>query len=365
MTAVRSRLLFVVLIAGALADAVLLGILWQQRQDVREQRQIVIQLETALRQGRHRAEKIATEQAALDAALAQAQNRAAAAQAATTSPASILSRRIHLLKQMLEASPSQRIPELALLDNKDWIHLAQRAKLDSEEEMLAELSRLRRVARGKFIQQLQAALRAFLDSSGNELPTDLRQLATHLSPPADAAMLDRYTLAQTGRMGDDDGKLILEKSSPDAERDGLISAGLWAWKANPNPAADDNPLDKWMNEVGVEFPGEDVKQAMERFTEAHPDKKPVNFFDLLPHLRQPEQLIASVRPMLAWLQFTMDQFSNLEITEPGGTTPKFDSWTQPPQPGQMNRYLEMPFETESLLRAVKIGPDGRSAELKF
>ena len=106
--------------------------------------------------------------------------------------------RTRQLQQLFALRPEQRIPELSLLTDRDWLSAAMTADLDSAEGQRKALADARSVAKGKFVAQLDAALRRYVPAHQGMLPTDILQLGPEFDSPPDLAMLQRYQMQQTG-----------------------------------------------------------------------------------------------------------------------------------------------------------------------
>jgi hypothetical protein len=72
------------------------------------------------------------------------------------------------------------------------------ADLDSAEGQRKALADARSAAKGKFVAQLDAALRRYVPAHQGMLPTDILQLGPELDSPPDLAMLQRYPIKRTG-----------------------------------------------------------------------------------------------------------------------------------------------------------------------
>jgi hypothetical protein len=58
------------------------------------------------------------------------------------------------IKQALQNSPAQQVPELCLLEEQDWIKAARDAKMGTEQEALKTLSRARTLAKERLIPMM-------------------------------------------------------------------------------------------------------------------------------------------------------------------------------------------------------------------
>ena len=107
--------------------------------------------------------------------------------------------RTRRLQQLFAQRPEQRIPELSLLTDRDWLSAAMTADLSSAEGQRKALGAARSIAKGKFVAELGAALRRYVLANQGMLPADILQLVPVFESPPDLAMLQRYQLQRTGQ----------------------------------------------------------------------------------------------------------------------------------------------------------------------
>ena len=107
--------------------------------------------------------------------------------------------RTRRLQQLFAQRPEQRIPELSLLTDRDWLSAAMTADLDSAEGQRKALGAARSIAKREFMPQLSAALRRYVAANQGMLPTDILQLVPEFESPPDPGMLQRYQMQRTGR----------------------------------------------------------------------------------------------------------------------------------------------------------------------
>jgi len=107
--------------------------------------------------------------------------------------------RTRRLQQLFVQRPEQRIPELGLLTDRDWLSAAMTADLSSAEGQRKALGAARSIAKGKFVAELGAALRRYVLANQGMLPADILQLVPVFESPPDLAMLQRYQLQRTGQ----------------------------------------------------------------------------------------------------------------------------------------------------------------------
>jgi hypothetical protein len=166
---------------------------------------------------------------------AEAQNRAPNNGATAPAPTNSLDEefqalqaRIALLKQKLEESPREKIPEQEMLTPRDWLNVALTADLQNDGGIRYNLNQLRTAAKDQFAPIMAAALRNYVDANNGELPSGLVQLKPYLPPSVSDAMLDRYELLHTGRTSElpSGTPIVGEKATKDRMVDSLFSIGL-------------------------------------------------------------------------------------------------------------------------------------------
>ncbi|MEO5958555.1 MAG: hypothetical protein ABIR80_05530, partial [Opitutaceae bacterium] len=289
--------------------------------------------------------------------------------------------RVALLKQLLTELPAQHLPELRLLDAADWLAIAQKHELDNAVDIRVALAELRAMARTKFGQELQSALKKFTDESGGELPTDLTQLAAYLVSPA-ADMLARYDLLRTGKLGDSSKPILREKATSDL----IMSVGLDGLGLTNNsdlPAAfgetSTDTLNRAMRAIGTTLGddpeeqskiaatltafstsaasalesmgpgfGDEMKRTVAAFLAANPTETLTDVAQILPLLKESEKLVAVLRPVFAKAAYANEHDGQ---------------W--PTSPEQLQPYLARPFSPAEAFRAMKLQGDGQRLDLDF
>jgi RNA polymerase sigma factor (sigma-70 family) len=140
----------------------------------------------------------------------------------TESMAKAWAAQVKQLKQRLDQWPARKIPELQLVTDQDWFDaVGQSNSLESDADFRQALDRLRRTAKNKFAPMVQDAFKKYTDANDGQLPADLSQLQPFLDPSVDGAMLQRYQLLQTGKLGDvpPNQPLITESAAVDDQFD--------------------------------------------------------------------------------------------------------------------------------------------------
>jgi hypothetical protein len=125
--------------------------------------------------------------------------------------------RVKRLKEFVERTPEAKIPEFQFLTTEDWLI----AKGDNDRQTLCHL---RQLAENRFANQLQAALRKYLEAHNSQAPTDLAQVQPYFEPPMDNAVLQRWKIAPASevpnvRIGTSDWIVTQEALPIDEEYD--------------------------------------------------------------------------------------------------------------------------------------------------
>jgi hypothetical protein len=115
-------------------------------------------------------------------------------QADTASEIHTWAARVSQLKQCLELNSAARIPEFELLDEGDWLSVAMNFPMQTEFDYRLALSSIRSRAEQKFMSQINKALQGFKRAHGKRVPANLEMLGPYFKPPADSAMLARWTI---------------------------------------------------------------------------------------------------------------------------------------------------------------------------
>ena len=116
--------------------------------------------------------------------------------------------------------PDKKIPELALLNENDWLSVARDANFQSEADVRRSLANLRNVAKATFGDYASRALVKYLEANNQQLPADLAQLKPYFDVPVDDAVLQRYRVeVLKGDDGSDprDNFVLIEKAPADKD----------------------------------------------------------------------------------------------------------------------------------------------------
>jgi hypothetical protein len=109
------------------------------------------------------------------------------------------SERVQWLKDLLAANSSQQVPELRYLSDDRWLQLVEFERHSDDPDKL--MSSARTSAQLDFgMQTLWPALRKFLKENHDQFPTEVSQLAPYLAKPADASVLQGWTVLPMSSM---------------------------------------------------------------------------------------------------------------------------------------------------------------------
>ncbi|MEO5958371.1 MAG: hypothetical protein ABIR80_04605 [Opitutaceae bacterium] len=192
-------------------------------------------------------------------------------------------RRVKQLKQAFAEHPAQRIPQLEMLNDHDWVDIARDAQLETPEGLERALASARVEAKSRFTGKLIGALRAHLAAHGGRLPSDLQELLSQLDGPArDPAMLAQYELTSSGKLRDaPEGLIVKERSVVNDELENRIE--LTRTGDGSLTFRNSSPRPKMSN--GDTIDGDAlIERGIRAFASAHQGKPPSSLEDLLPFL---------------------------------------------------------------------------------
>lgn len=296
--------------------------------------------------------------------------------------------RITLLKRLFREMPSQAIPELRLLDPKDWIPIVRERELDSPEDIRAAFATARAVSLKKMGRILLEAIQAFAAKNNGEIPQEVTMLAPYLSPLADLEMLQRYKIVRSGKLADGEAPILAEMEP----RDLILQVTPAGWHLGSNSdwkSHQDEPKSVWLSRAveaiksamqsegppgqpillptnllfGIQAMmseiepslekilnqdiGEELKQAAKRY-QAERGTPPATMADLASYISKLDQIAPLARPLLARLEYMLDHEG------------------QPPTDvAQLQRYLDRPFDQMTTLRAMSLVTKGDSLSLSY
>jgi hypothetical protein len=121
--------------------------------------------------------------------------------------------KVEKLKEVLARHPESQIPELAILEQKDWLHAVSWVKsLDSEDEVREALNSLRFQGKLKAGVNLQQAMKKYAAANNDAVPKNISDLQAYLDTPFDDAILQRYKIVYSGKYSDvtDEQDLIVD-----------------------------------------------------------------------------------------------------------------------------------------------------------
>ena len=105
------------------------------------------------------------------------------------------------LKQWLEENPSEKIPELQFLTDRDWLWLAGRKMPDTEDGYRRAMSMTRLMAEQNFVNDLLGpALQQYSHDNNGRFPGDVSQLEPYFKSAVDNAVLQRWEVLPEGRL---------------------------------------------------------------------------------------------------------------------------------------------------------------------
>jgi hypothetical protein len=293
-------------------------------------------------------------------------------------PAKVWRSRIRALQEAMSRSETGPVPELALLQLKDWIDAAVRADGASPEQLRKVFAAIRHTAQIRVAEKIQEALKGFLATSGGVLPTDLRQLMPFLPAAVAPAMLEPYRLTKTGPVENSDEAVIEgkfgvvalsispngwssnAKSGTEAMAEGQVVLSALgrsdqreefvAWQAQMVAALEHvGPLmEQMVPESEMKTIGEQAKTAIREYMASHDGRPPRSVADLESTLPAAKRLAEAFRPIIANLDYAFEHEGQA-----------------PTAPGQLKRYSEALDDTQLLQRMRLTLKDGDHFDLDF
>lgn len=128
---------------------------------------------------------------------------------------------VDALRAVLAVLPRQRIPELQLLTQEDWILVAAKLPVDPTQDQLRDaLKDLQHKAKDAFVAEGQEALRSFLVESHGKLPDTVRALAPYFETPVPEAVINQYQIMPRGT--DSRWRISGKESSVEGEWDNSL-----------------------------------------------------------------------------------------------------------------------------------------------
>jgi hypothetical protein len=204
------------------------------------------------------------------------------------------------LKQAFERRPDQKIPELALMDDQDWLRTARSVQLDTEDDLDRAMAIMRNKAREDFTRDLQNALTAYVKANNGRLPADTEELEyycaitgvpMHWTP--NLAICAQYEMVGPGEArGGPPGTIMKLKSLVNEDYDDSLSFQRGAGDTfthstshNQDPAKprDEGSPDDQLN-AQIEY---DLGIAVRAFVAKNRGALPKNPAELLPYFDPP------------------------------------------------------------------------------
>jgi RNA polymerase sigma factor (sigma-70 family) len=177
------------------------------------------------------------------------------------------------LKQRLEEMPEKKIPELQLISEKEWFDAIKNGKpLQTDADFRQAAKDLRDIAKSHFADMTRGALKKFAEANNGSLPTDLGQLKPYFDAPVDDAILQRYSMLQSGKLSDAaHGENLFGENGPavDDEFDSHYEFSM-------------NGTSSW----SVSDPGDIVFRGLREYAKAHQGLLPSDPSQLTPFLQR-------------------------------------------------------------------------------
>ncbi len=192
--------------------------------------------------------------------------------------------RLRELKRVLAERPAARIPEMALLTDRDILLAAREASFGSEDQTRETLARLRTVATRKVAPLLARAVTAYVKEHQNTAPPTLAALTPYLPAPLTPELLTRWQVIGT----DVARHVVGEAAAVDADYDTrTVIQGNGGWGGQGPPLA-------WVPNFA-----ERNKAAHAAYSRAHSGASAASLTALLPFFDPPltPELEARLRKM--------------------------------------------------------------------
>jgi hypothetical protein len=101
--------------------------------------------------------------------------------------------RVAQLKQWLEATPTEKVPELQFLSELDW-SLSVENLCVTDDEYRQRMSQLRAQGERAFSTMAFQSLQQYAQANHGQFPAELSQLKPFFASPVDDAILERYEI---------------------------------------------------------------------------------------------------------------------------------------------------------------------------
>ena len=130
-----------------------------------------------------------------------------------------LSAKVDQMKYVLDRMPYLKIPELALVTEKQWLLAAScGGDLKTDENYRWAFTQLRAMAEDNFGSLTMRALGKYKQANDGRFPTELSQLQPYYKSPMETAILERYEIVPANSLSDshmDDDWVITTKAPVD------------------------------------------------------------------------------------------------------------------------------------------------------
>ncbi len=131
--------------------------------------------------------------------------------------------RVKRLRTFFAENPDQRIPEMNLLNDADWLRAAATGRWGNDDDLRATLASIRTVAVGRFKPQISSAIRKYATDPAAPRPASASALAPYFETPVDLSMLTRYEIVDRPRnLGSGTGWAVRNKEAVDPAHDSRV-----------------------------------------------------------------------------------------------------------------------------------------------
>lgn len=141
--------------------------------------------------------------------------------------------RAQQLWQKLKEQPGSWIPELQLLQDEDWQHIAKNQRWGTDEETRETYARLREAAKKRFQDKLGPALQSYSQANNGQPPSRLTDLTPYFDKQLEPSILDRYEVVRQRdvphlRLSDNPDELVVREKQPLDPGAGEVSFAMTA-----------------------------------------------------------------------------------------------------------------------------------------
>jgi len=135
------------------------------------------------------------------------------------------------LKQWLDATPAQRIPEMDFLSENKWLQLIKQPLGETTEAYERAASKARFEAENEFANRiLKPALQNYAQANAGQFPKDLASLKPYFAAPVSDAVLNRWEIlpGKNFQLLEDEDWVVTQKTPVNKVLDARIFCGLRA-----------------------------------------------------------------------------------------------------------------------------------------